>query len=492
MSKFALINLKTRLYMANNSEILERLVGILSPEEFTSFCTDYASRHPEMVDEMSRAFKHKLKGTERIDINQAVNECFSYHLTLDYYNCEHDDVDWNASAPRLHRLVNQAMVWAHGNNPQQAIKLGITMLTAIIDRIGEEMQWNEDYEYASDYCIGGAVKMLEAAIDNPATSKEEKLRVADELEEITTMDAFDYYFEDDESGSIWELMDRIRTTLLTVDEQLQVLYTQYDEETEAYKRDYCLGEIWDFLMDHDRAGEAEELYKQHSDSEKLAEKYGPYLEQHNRDDEALAVYDNMIAQGNYRSSLEPKLRVCMRKGYTQQAIETLRLQFANYGNWNGDKRMNAYKQLKKLVDSNLWPEEFKRLIEVNYRKNDLDNTLGDMLVMEKEREKIHDRILANMRHYAPPIKLINRYKSHFTHEQLVSITMSFKKHLPDSFHESNRKRYAEAATLLMHVALLCPEGKAMATECVRNLLLTHRNRPALREELANAGFDVKG
>ncbi len=462
-------------------DTLKQLLPMLSSEEFNKFATDYASAHPEMVQAMAMEFKNRLDGTEDLDIEQEARDCL-YTYVIPTVKQRRMDwqasfVDWTVAAPRIRRFACRATAWMQHHDPSKVVNTGLNLLRSIAEQVRYEVNSDRDWEGDEDFGIDTVVDIIEQAALHERMPRQDAIKLPAQLEKIARHRAF--FFID--STGVLDLARKITRHFTPVDQQLKHLNNKYKNETNDWKRDSLLGEMWEVMMDNDRTSDAITLYNEHPDSHSLNWHYGAWLEQQHRLDEAVEVYEN-FAQCNYDAHWHHALlRVYKAQGDKKHIASTLqRMLHKHVG--NVDDNLD---ELKPLIPASEWDAQVDAIIKT-YDRDSTDDKLCALLVHEHRTLELFNRI---KKYKFDKLDLIETHKDHLTPEQVTQLTQSLKMPKgPDGWY---RDEFIATAQYLRRVANLCPEGKRMATQAANYMIKrygdNYENR-GLIYALDDAGF----
>ena len=455
---------------------LQQIMEVITEKEFNAFSMSYANCHPEMVEALAKRYKKKLFGEEKIDCQSEVLACYKYLKTSrgNYYNrgWEPHETDWDYVHCHLIKLIKRATIWAKGSHPKEAIEVGLRILNETAERYADEFIADQyDFDYA-DMCLDETDELLRTALRNTAITKEEKLNVADRLETILKMEAFDYDIDEGASS----IMEQIRQENLSDDEQLAIMWRQANECKTIYIKGRKLREIWDFLLALNRTDEAIAVYKKYPDYGDLRERYGSLLEQQNLLDDALKLYkeksNNRVDRVRWTKCC---LRIYKRQGDNCNIIESLKQLFLD-----DHDEFEYYQQLKSLIPVGQWEGIRDKLINRRFRKDDLTDSLGKILVSEGLQKQLFERICSQ--HYNL-LGETEKYKKRLSIGHIDTIVEILRQRYSRPFGVLTRKAYQEKVEELNRIAKLSTAGKVVVKELVEQYRNQYHNRPALLEEL---------
>ncbi len=463
--------------MSSNTILsLQQILEVITEKEFTEFAMSYANSHPEMVEALANRYKKKFNGKEKIDCNKEVAACYKYLKTGNrgYYSrsWEPEETDWDFVRSHLTKLIKRATMWAEGDHPKEAIEVALLILEETAERYTDEYiceQYDFDYD---DMCLAETDELLRVALKNAAITKEEKLNVADRLENILKMEAFDC---DIDEGA-YSIMEQIREENLSDDELLAIMWRQLGECREGYSKEDKLCEIWDFLLNLNRTDEAIAVYKKYQGYDDLCERYGLLLEQQNQLDDALKLYKE---KSNNKDESVRWTKCCLRiykqQGDNNNIVESLKHLFINDNN-----EYEYYQQLRPLVPTEHWAEMRDKLISRRFRQNDLTENLGKILISEGLQAQLFDRIKCQSYNL---LRETEKYKKFLSPSQIDAIIEMLHQRYSKPFGVLTRKAYKEKVQELNRIARLSATGKTAVKELVEQYREQYHNRPALLEEL---------
>ena len=419
------------------------------------------------------------------DYSAEVHRCFKHFMKTPRW--EHDwreqpeYLDWEEVGKALKKVIKHAELSIKAERPDLAVETAFLILE-MDDRQYEEDYLNEREDWdTADLCLDECFELIEKAMDSPKMSKKEKLEICDRLESFHRSELSEYT-EYDFQG----LIDSVRGSLLTVDEHLAVMMRNLRNES-GWRQSSIACEIWDYLIELGRTGDAEVLFREYPQIDALRVKYIDYMQSLGRHEDVMRAVDEGIKcsqkQGLYglvHQWRERKLQILEnRKDFTAAASLCQEL----FADAHGSEALKYYRKAKELVEPERWPALRDRMLSKNKTlQHYADSALAEIYKEEHLLDRLYNHLL-----YARfnLMDALSRYARLFSVEQQERLVARLEKEFPVSVgYNSNRKDYQALACRLNTLARTCPAGKELAAKVVNGFRTKYPNRPALMEELA--------
>lgn len=414
---------------------------------------------------MDACFRHLLK-TPRWERN---------------WNYEPDYLDWEKVGKDLRRVIKRAETYIEASNPDTAINTALYILK-VVDRqfeeefLGEREDWMPD-----DLCIEECITLVKVAFESPLVPKERKLVVCDELEGYEHSEFIDYVSD----SGLKNLIKTTRETLLTEEEQLDILKRKFKKESSSWNKEEFACEIWNRLKNSGKIDDAVAFFNENKDIDKLRRKYFNLLISEGKTQQAIDVIDEgiQIARKRYHHATVSDWMLCKVSLYesmndTKNVLAVYRELFRES---NDSDTIKYYRKIKGLVPEAKWQKYRDELLKVrNFGKN-ANNVLAEIYVEEQLLDRLYEHLLHS--NYAL-LSALESYAKYLSEEQQQILVARLEKELCGEFSfNTTRKDYQNLAGRLSRLKKTCPAGKAMAEKVINYHLTKYRNRPALREEL---------
>ena len=255
--------------MANNTkQTVDGLLSSITDEELRSFVSTYAVSHPEMLEALKKKqHASSKKKAVAFDYVKEVKDCYRHFMKTPRWERRWDDqpqyLDWEEVGRDLRRVIRFVGQSIEAGKPELAVETAFLILEM------DERQYDEDYLReredwdCDDLCIDDCLELIQKAMASPVMSKDGKLAVCDRLEKFLHSEILVYTEFDAD-----EFIDEVRGSLLTDDEHLAVMIRSFKEER-GWRMDSMACDIWDFMMQLGRVGEAEAFYLENPEMDEV-------------------------------------------------------------------------------------------------------------------------------------------------------------------------------------------------------------------------------
>lgn len=469
-----------------SQDAIDDVLSVISDEEFVSFCKEYLSTHPEMFTSLKERFiPSPKKESTSFNYKKEVDACFRHLLKTPRWernwNYEPDYLDWEKVGKDLRRVIKRAETYIEAGNPDTAINTALYILK-VVDRqfeeefLGEREDWMPD-----DLCIEECITLIKVAFESPLVPKERKLVVCDELEGYEHSEFIDYVSD----SGLKNLIKTTRATLLTDEEQLDILKRNFKKESSSWNKEEFACEIWNRLKNSGKIDDAVAFFNENKDIDKLRRKYFNLLISEGKTQQALDVIDEgiQIARKRYHHATVSDWMLCKVSLYesmndTKNVLAVYRELFRES---NDSDTIKYYRKIKGLVPEAKWQKYRDELLKVRNFGKTANNVLAVIYVEEQLLDRLYEHLLHS--NYAL-LSALESYAKYLSEEQQQILVARLEKELCGEFSfNTTRKDYQNLAGRLSRLKKTCPAGKAMAEKVINYHLTKYRNRPALREEL---------
>lgn len=469
-----------------SQEAIDALLGVISDEELIGFTKSYLGTHPEMFTALKEKFMPSSeKKLQPFDYKKEVDACFRHILKTPnwgrrrYY--EPDYLDWEEVGKDLLRVIKRAEMCLANDNPETAINTALYILKTNERQYEEEYLCEREDWDPEDMHIEECMSLIENAFKSPLISKVRKLDVCDELEHYDSSCIFDYI-----SGYSREhLIETTRKTLLTDEEQLEIIKRNFRNATPGFRKSEYALEIWNFLINKGRKDDAVAFFHENNNYNNLRQKYVNLLISSGETEKALAAIDDgiAIAQKASHSGVVSEWRICKLSLYESMndTVNILAICREMFKDAHTSDVLKYYNKIKSLIPTEEWPSYRDELLKTRNFNRTANNSLAEIFVEEHLLDRLYDHLLHS--DYAL-LSALEAYAKYFTHEEQQKLVARLEKELCHEFSfGTNRSTYQNLADRISRLKKTCPSGKKMAEKVISYYLTKYRNRPALREEL---------
>ena len=469
-----------------NQKAIDELLGVISDEELIDFTKSYLSTHPEMFSALKEKFMPSSEKKSRpFNYKKEVDACFRYLLKTPcwgrsrYY--EPDYLDWEKVGNSLLRVIKRAEKCIANGDPDTAINTALYILKRNDRKFEEEYLHEREDWNPKDMHLEECISLIESAFNSPLISKQRKLFVCDELE--NSYDSYIFEYVDD--SCVQELITEVRESLLTDDEQLDIIKRKLQNESREWRKEEYALEIWYFLKEKGRVDEAIAFFQEHKRNNRIRQEYVNILISTGKTQEALSAIDEGIEiarKHSYRHIIS-EWRLCKMSLYesmkdTSSVLAVCRELFRDA---DDSEVLKHYHKIKNLISTGEWSAYRDELLKTRDFGSNANNSLAEIYVEEHLFDRLYDHLLHS--DFAL-LSALESYAKYFPHEQQKELVARLEKELCHEFSMgANRSTYQNLAGRISRLKNTCPSGKDMAEKIINYYLTRYRNRPALREEL---------
>ena len=243
---------------------IDELLEHISDEELIDFAKSYLRTNPEMYSALKDKYMLCSEhDSESFCYKKEVDACYRFILKTPQWEYrrryEPDYLDWEKVGNSLLRVIKRAEKCIANGDPDTAINTALYILKSNDRKFEEEYLHEREDWNPKDMHLEECISLIESAFNSPLISKQRKLFVCDELE-----NSYDsYIFEYVDYSCVQELITEVRESLLTDDEQLDIIKRKLQNESSEWgKEEYAL-EIWYFLKEKGRVDEAIAFFQEH-------------------------------------------------------------------------------------------------------------------------------------------------------------------------------------------------------------------------------------
>lgn len=466
----------------------DTILATMSHEDLIAFCKKYAASHSAFVEALKKyAMSHTAtKPVSIADCKKEVDACYRHAMKSprwyrNYNSFEPDLLDWEEVGKDLKRVIKHLSLLAD-NRPEMVVETAIYILKTNAqqyeeDYLGEREDWDCD-DMHCDECI----ELISDCFKNNALSKEYKLKTTDELEKISRMELY----SDCDCCDFTTIIEATRESLLTEDEQLNVLIRNFKNEESSWRRSSLACNVWTMMLSLGKTADADKFFKENGKYSELRNLYIDKLIKEGRNKEAINVADRgiEIAEKEHYSGTaydfrKRKLNIYESMHDTENIIDICSKLFTES---HDKERIGYYRKLKKAVKSDAWPAFLEKLLE---KCDFCQSAVSDLTEIYKQEGQYLRLFQTVEKAYVDHTHALEKYGKVFTPEQQKTIADIVERNLTRGLSYSpTRKTYQELAAKIKRLANTCDAGLDSARRCKAFYLEKYPKRPALREELS--------
>lgn len=461
--------------MATNIEDVFRLND---EHEIYEFFKAYAMSNSALAELLVKRFLPQKEGESKskpIDIDREIAQCFDHTDRQHGYKKWESNLDWYAISNDLYRLIEKGKYMLRNGLVHEAIDLAL----GILRNVGEKYELDavyEDYNFdGDDFCTNDAVNLLKEAMASEGVTRQEKLDIAEELEKISKLEAYEGYCLCD----LDNLIEDIKHSLLSEKDYVEYLKAEMEQAKDYDKSIYAI-KLFDFHLERNHEEEAEKWAKANLEHASMINRYVEWLIDGDRPDDALKTLNKGIKINTERhgciSNWEKiKLEIYESKHDTTNIIEQCRKLFImEYDS------IPYYHKLKKLISPTEWSTFLAELLTHKDFGTDACSDLSQIYYEEKLYTELFQTLNKANREL---LRALEKYAKCLTKEQQTILIGKVEKVLVSfADHEMGRKNYQELANRLDMLKRCCAVGKASCENLVSQFRINYR-RPAMLDEL---------
>ena len=213
---------------------IKQLLSFISPQEISTFISEYASTNPEFKAAFLKRFIFKessstSKGKDyRTEIQKIFNS-FGDSKKSRYHNRYNDySRDWETVFNRMDVFLKKADFFLSLGDMDSTIAIALQTLRSIGENYEDELLYNNDL-YPSDYCEQ-AGDLLIKVIEHPKTTQKQKTAILQELGQLAKLSTYrDYDLYD-----IDELLMQINLSIQPAEKALELIDKLLEERKDTY------------------------------------------------------------------------------------------------------------------------------------------------------------------------------------------------------------------------------------------------------------------
>lgn len=464
--------------MATNNN-LDDLFEIVSEQEIYAFVKKYAYRHEDFGAVLLKHFEAKLpsKGNkpDKKELEREIDRCFRHVVRISYnryYDDGFEELDWSKVGKDIARVVKRLQLLLNSGYEEMAAELSVILLERIDQEFEEYLLDDYDFDY-DNFHAEELLDIIAQAIDSDRISKESQLEIADSLSGLEEALEFDYV-------DFGHIVETVRDKLLSDDERIAIRREAFENASEGYKKRKAAEDLWHYLLDLNREDEAIAFYQQNKQIDDLRTCYVKWLSAKGEWRAALKVLDEGLAHQDklyghpqweqYKLDLYEKLND--RPNMIKQARKLfVRNQFS----------LEYYRKLKKWSEKDQWEEFLRKTIKSTEPSWGHNDNLSQIYVAEGWYE---DLFLQMKNARGRVLSPFCKYVRYLDDKQSAILLEAIEKDFKGRFESTRpRKEYYELTSDLLALKESCPLGAETARRIVADCRSLYQKRPAMIDEL---------
>ena len=447
--------------------------------EIFEFCKSYAFNNPKFAQILIAEFLPKESDpfkTKFSDIDMEFARCLSQTNKNTHYQYWGPELDWNAIDHDLYRLVEKGRYMLNNGLIADAIYLALMLLRKVGEAYGEDAVYEDqslDGEHFSTY---EALLLLKEAMKHTSIGNDEKLRIANELVQISELEAYKSYSLCDFDN----LIESTKKSLLPADEYIKYLTSELNKAESFSKDEYAI-KLFHFFLESNCKSEAENWAKEHFEYNRLFDTYVDWLIGEQRLNDALLTLDIGISKHPERNAcknywLIKKLEIYESQHDTANIIELCYTLFLSQNSC-----IAYYHRLKTLINKTVWDGYFDKMMKHKHFDGDACSTLTQIYYEEKRYTELFEILNKAKRNLLSALQI---YAKSLTEEQQTILIVKIESTLISfAEHQMGRNNYKDLANRLNSLKRCCNIGKVHGEKLVELFRANYRNRPAMIDEL---------
>lgn len=445
------------------------------------FCKAYAQKNASFAKQLKLHFlpqKNQSAEIYQSKIDKDFDQCFCHYVKKDRYQNWGPDLNWYAVGDELTKQIDKARLMLNKSLFDQVTYFIFSYLTKLAAHYDEDCAYEDQDLDPDDLGMYELHDLLRDVLASLKITPEDKLKIADRLEEMNQLPAF----REHELWSFSDDVDRIRQGLLSSDDYIAVVKAELNRAENGDEYDSCLLKLLNFYIEKDFEVEIDCLAPQHLNVFRIAERYIDWLIIKTRLSDALLVInqanEGMSDSSLYRLILEKrKLAIYEQMGDENSIIKQCRLLFAL-------ERIGLpyYERMKQLIPASEWDAELDSLLPQS-RDNGYIATgeLAQIYYREKRYDSLFkyldgakNNLLTALTIYA---RVLTQKQQLVLLKKIVSVLRTFAE------LEMGRANYKQLKEKLQTLKSCCDLGAQLSADLVADFRVRYPRRRAMLEEL---------
>ena len=458
---------------------IKQLLSFISPQEISTFISEYASTNPEFKAALLKRFIFKessstSKGKDyRTEIQKIFNS-FGDSKKSRYHNRYNDySRDWETVFNRMDVFLKKADFFLSLGDMDSTIAIALQTLRSIGENYEDELLYiDDDDDFGTSLYCEHAGGLLMKVVGHPKTTQKQKTDILQELRQIAEISTYRNYGIYD----IDELMMQINLSIQPTEKALELIDGLLETRKDTYDLYQLVLRKVNLLLEQNEEQKANETIRQYLYLTEIRRMEVDKLIARCQYDEAICLLNDGIEiaeremhSGTVGEWLKMKLDIYEITHRVSEVIDTCRLIY--------------YSKLKTLVPKEQWKSFLDRMMkeaELSDYFSFVGNDKAEIYVKEKDNDSLFS-LLSSVRYNQ--LEALMKYAHYLkdTHsEKLIAIYTS----LLNDYAERNlgREHYEFIARVLSCIRKL-NGGQAVVKSLVAEFRIKYKRRPAMMEVL---------